>query len=462
MISGFSNNRNSRDRQFFYINNRSCDFEKLRRKINKMYKKHRDISPLMVICLKCPIGSFDINVTPDKRTIFLNNEDFLIEKVLEYLDKVFEEQLARMSSQLDDRLYQSELTSFSQRSSSYYDLSSPMLRSRSQEYSICSPTSQRKGEERNSFSAESPEKIFRDSPLKSPNDGQKLNVTHYIPRLVETSTSAREIATEFQEDSCEIEDTIENTIERERDLLLEIDEETECSLLEDNKEVESDLLPESTNEGEFDMFFEPKKLLVESPMTHIGKEEFTRMKVVGQFNLGFIITELKQGDSHHLLIIDQHAADEKFRYEMYMRETVLQTQPLLKPITVELSVSDELFVQEHFPEFARNGFHVKFDEERIPTQRIQLCSLPFTRNTFLKEEDFHDLLSQMKEHPQKDVKCSKIHSIMASRACRSAVMVGDALDLRKMESIVSNLATLDKPWNCPHGRPTMRYLTRLG
>ncbi len=52
---------------------------------------------------------------------------------------------------------------------------------------------------------------------------------------------------------------------------------------------------------------------------------------------------------------------------------------------------------------------------------------------------------------------------MRARAtrCRSAVMIGDALHHRQMLEIVQRLAGLDQPWNCPHGRPTMRHLIDL-
>ena len=58
----------------------------------------------------------------------------------------------------------------------------------------------------------------------------------------------------------------------------------------------------------------------------------------------------------------------------------------------------------------------------------------------------------------KPPKLPKLDRLFASRACRSSVMIGMALDRRRMTSIVRNLESLDQPWNCPHGRPTMRHL----
>jgi DNA mismatch repair ATPase MutL len=55
----------------------------------------------------------------------------------------------------------------------------------------------------------------------------------------------------------------------------------------------------------------------------------------------------------------------------------------------------------------------------------------------------------------------KLLSMFASRACRSAVMFGTALNEQEMRGIVSRMEGLEQPWNCPHGRPTMRHLVDL-
>ena len=51
--------------------------------------------------------------------------------------------------------------------------------------------------------------------------------------------------------------------------------------------------------------------------------------------------------------------------------------------------------------------------------------------------------------------------MLAMRACRSSIMIGAALDARRARGLLRNLATLKAPWNCPHGRPTMRHVADL-
>jgi DNA mismatch repair protein PMS2 len=59
--------------------------------------------------------------------------------------------------------------------------------------------------------------------------------------------------------------------------------------------------------------------------TVLHKEDFAQMRVCGQFNLGFIIARLRD----HLFIVDQHASDEKYRFETLQRTTKMTTQPLI-------------------------------------------------------------------------------------------------------------------------------------
>ena len=76
--------------------------------------------------------------------------------------------------------------------------------------------------------------------------------------------------------------------------------------------------------------------------------------------------------------------------------------------------------------------------------------------------DFEELLSQLRDSPKAHIRCSKTHDMLASRACRKSIMVGSALDMRQMRSVVRHMGETLQPWNCPHGRPTMRHLTSLG
>ena len=76
-------------------------------------------------------------------------------------------------------------------------------------------------------------------------------------------------------------------------------------------------------------------------------------------------------------------------------------------------------------------------------------------------EELINLLSETTSTLEKEnVKCGKLLKICASRACRTSIMFGDTLDISKMEKILRNMGSMQQPWNCPHGRPTLRFLCK--
>lgn len=72
--------------------------------------------------------------------------------------------------------------------------------------------------------------------------------------------------------------------------------------------------------------------------------------------------------------------------------------------------------------------------------------------------DLEELIHLISASPTSRHMCKQLNAHFASIACRTSIMIGTALEKGHMESIVKNLAGLDQPWNCPHGRPTIRLL----
>mmetsp|Transcript_32741 Transcript_32741/g.101375 ORF Transcript_32741/g.101375 Transcript_32741/m.101375 type:complete len:669 (-) Transcript_32741:584-2590(-) len=194
----------------------------------------------------------------------------------------------------------------------------------------------------------------------------------------------------------------------------------------------------------------------------IEKTDFTGMEVLGQFNLGFLICKLKQD----LFIVDQHAADEKSRYERNWKESKILTQSLLVPLPLELSAADELVLMERIKLFHRNGFRVTIHEAALPGSRVRLHSVPSVKGINFGTKDIAEFISVLTDAGEmcsdEDLpRCPRLHAVFASKACRTAVMVGTPLSVPEMTRLLRELAHLDQPWNCPHGRPTIRHLARL-
>jgi DNA mismatch repair ATPase MutL len=85
--------------------------------------------------------------------------------------------------------------------------------------------------------------------------------------------------------------------------------------------------------------------------------DFLSMKIMGQFNLGFIITLL--GDD--LFIVDQHATDEKYNFETLQKAKILESQKMVCPQALNLTPANESLLVENLDVFKRNGF--EFTEE---------------------------------------------------------------------------------------------------
>ncbi|KAF1811635.1 DNA mismatch repair protein MutL [Eremomyces bilateralis CBS 781.70] len=207
----------------------------------------------------------------------------------------------------------------------------------------------------------------------------------------------------------------------------------------------------------------------------VSKADFTRMRVVGQFNKGFILAtrpdhatneKSQSQDGDELFIIDQHASDEKFNFERLQAETIVQNQRLVQPRRLELTAIEEETILNRPAPFQKNGFTLDIDTSGAHPvgQRCSLLSLPMSRDTKFDIRDLEELIALVDEQAVgSDVpRPSKVRRMFAMRACRGSIMVGDELTMPKMRMVVRHMGEIDKPWNCPHGRPTMRHLFALG
>ncbi|WEW57271.1 ATP-binding mismatch repair protein [Emydomyces testavorans] len=235
----------------------------------------------------------------------------------------------------------------------------------------------------------------------------------------------------------------------------------------------------------------------------VSKDDFSRMRIVGQFNLGFILA-IRPANTHvdsqqdgipcnsdELFIIDQHASDEKYNFERLQTETVVQNQRLVKPKILDLTAVEEEIIIDNIPALEKNGFIVDIDtsgDEPIG-RRCKLVSLPLSKEVVFNTRDLEELIVVLSESPQHHRHChgsttndndaplasssqfsfsdlhvprpSKVRKMFAMRACRSSIMIGKSLSIKQMEKVVRHMGMIDKPWNCPHGRPTMRHLMSL-
>ncbi|KAM6951061.1 mismatch repair endonuclease PMS2, partial [Aplochiton taeniatus] len=189
----------------------------------------------------------------------------------------------------------------------------------------------------------------------------------------------------------------------------------------------------------------------------ICKETFKDMEIIGQFNLGFIITKLNSD----LFMIDQHATDEKYNFEMLQQHTALQGQKLIVPQNLHLTAVSENVLMENLEIFQKNGFDFLIDEDAPVMERVKLVSLPTSKNWTFGPSDIEELIFMLSDSPGVMCRPSRVRQMFASRSCRKSVMIGTALSVSEMKKLVVHMGEIEQPWNCPHGRPTMRHLANL-
>ncbi|KAF1374095.1 hypothetical protein PFLUV_G00245690 [Perca fluviatilis] len=189
----------------------------------------------------------------------------------------------------------------------------------------------------------------------------------------------------------------------------------------------------------------------------ISKDMFKEMEIIGQFNLGFIITKLNSD----IFMIDQHATDEKYNFEMLQQHTVLQGQKLIAPQKLHLTAVSENVLMENIEIFRKNGFEFLVDEDAQVMERVKLVSLPTSKNWTFGPADIEELIFMLCDSPGVMCRPSRVRQMFASRACRKSVMIGTALSVSEMKKLLVHMGEIEHPWNCPHGRPTMRHLANL-
>lgn len=207
------------------------------------------------------------------------------------------------------------------------------------------------------------------------------------------------------------------------------------------------------------------------------QEWFKQLRVIGQFNRGFIVGQL----GREVFIIDQHASDEKYNYERLQATTQLQRQALIMPRRLEMSAEDELIVVQHLKVLNASGYEIRYHPSNIPTNRLTLHSQPVSKHIVFGEDDLFEIVYMLKSGFYKNgteinngnggsnsngngtlkIKPPRVQAMLASRACRKSIMIGTALHQREMKQVLENLSDILHPWTCPHGRPTMRHLCTL-
>ncbi|WBW74943.1 MutL family mismatch-repair protein Pms1 [Schizosaccharomyces osmophilus] len=544
--------RLSSDKQMVFINRRPISLPKLVKAIQEVFKMYSmSQAPFFAINLTLTEGTVDVNVSPDKRSVFLSEENFIIDFVRESLQRLcegtahsltesklqpsittpssspYEINLASFSSQpdssqkslfsgfskdddlIDADTYGNEFSTSHKRklSNSREDnesdtMKAPILNKTStRTYGTEHGTSDNNLESRLSASHEKMRQrlssFVSNSTLRKPKADEKY-VLSPSPLRSSASESLKSISPSGPEPSPSpfpkrfpisppgADESLlssSSPVEANENVFSSSPIPPKTSALQkrkfflgkptDNLRKIKETVDVSFDNWENNLTFndditkEPAKLGLIHDISDTNQEEhldltihkadFLKMRIVGQFNRGFIVVIHK----NNLFIIDQHASDEKFNYEKLKGRVKLKPQELVAPKQLNLAATEEIVLFEHMEMIREKGFEIIVNMDEPVGKRCKLIAVPSGKSVVFDVGDLLEMLNLLSEHPRINPISSKLERMLASKACRSSIMIGRALTISEMSTVVRHLADLSKPWNCPHGRPTMRHLFRM-
>ncbi len=161
-----------------------------------------------------------------------------------------------------------------------------------------------------------------------------------------------------------------------------------------------------------------------------------------------------------VLIIDQHAASERYYYEYYLK------QLRSKKVTSKLLLFPEILTLGEYELAVLDDNRALFEEMGFMFEHFGSSDVKFTQvPEFVKMDNFSKVIERMledlSEHQElSNIKDTIFHEIAAILACHTAVRFGDKLNHDEIVKILKNLLTCEDPYNCPHGRPVIQDYSR--
>ncbi len=186
----------------------------------------------------------------------------------------------------------------------------------------------------------------------------------------------------------------------------------------------------------------------------LSEENRRKYRFIGQVFETYWLIEFED----KLLMIDQHAAHEKVNYEHLMkqyREKNVVSQRLLPPIVLSLSGQEQSVLEENLEVFTDLGFEV----EEFGGSEYALRSVPVDLYGCQEKQMFLEVLDQLSEGGNFG-SIRVIEEKIASMSCKAAVKGNNYLSQPEAEKLIDELLTLDNPYNCPHGRPTIITMSK--
>lgn len=193
-------------------------------------------------------------------------------------------------------------------------------------------------------------------------------------------------------------------------------------------------------------------LFDEKLLTREAKDEY---HLIGQVFETYWLVEYRD----NLYIIDQHAAHERVLYERTlkgMKTREFTSQMISPPIILDLSMQEADLLNQYMDCFTRIGFEF----EEFGQESFAVRAVPDNLFSIAKKELLLQMLDGLSDEVNRNLSPELVDEKVASMSCKAAVKGNMKLSAAEVDTLIGELLTLENPYHCPHGRPTIIAMSR--
>ena len=448
--------RSNRQYEIFFVNGRFVRDSLLSRALEDAYKpflmQHK--FPFAIVFLHLSPNLVDVNVHPQKLEVRFQNREKIYQALFDCVSKTLSK--ADLIDHSPLSLFQKEKeeknTTFLSPSSQLWEKKEELKETleefrndqKDKSIELISEIREQRKEKAEVIQGYS---IREDSENVSENISEKAQFRTEATEKAQFRTESTE-KTHFSSETSELNQQKDETGEEK--LIYEEFDLTKGIRLEEEKASEKE---ENTVPKEEQFFTESEKLpsaeqeslFSPSFFSEEGEKEF---RLIGQVFQTYWLIEFQK----ELFIMDQHAAHEKVNFEKMRKKTLEKpgiSQGIL-PKTMIFNAKEEELYEKTKDYFTHLGYRIRKEEEK----RYALEGIPADFPSLDAEMLFHEILDALAEEGNLS-EAESVYNKIASMACKASVKGNQLLSFQEAEALVQKLFTLENPYACPHGRPTI-------
>lgn len=432
-------NRANRNFENYFLNNRYIKSKIISKAIEEGYQpylmQHR--YPFCVIHITVPTESVDVNVHPTKMEVRFSNQNSVYRMIAENITDFLSQQ-----EMIPDATLGSDKKTGKKEKADKISAPEPFERERKSAENVPNILREESG--------------YGNVPVEiSPKEPSGVSASSFDQKEADDKTGGLSHHNKAAEDSFFVDNRTNHTA---------AEKNPNTNHFSGAAPVYGKILgtvPRENENRNFGVIKSKDQIIVEKPeqlnffdekiLTREARQEY---RIVGQVFETYWIIEYRD----KMLMIDQHAAHEKVKYEQLLRKVEnneIYTQILTPPVVISVTPKEAAFINSYQQYFGQLGFEI----EDFGMNAFAIRGVPIDLFGYDIKGLFEEVLTQMSESPVHGVP-QAIREKIASMACKAAVKGNQSLTYEEADKLIEQLLELDNPYNCPHGRPTIISMSK--